>query len=380
MAGKTRRQISLLVLATVLGGFALLLGFRYNEAIAARESLQQVQVQAATAAGADSSPERGQEALISGERARWQPRISVNGTLVPARDAALSFKGMGRLADLRAKVGDRVKAGQLLAELDGREVRAQLAVAHAQTNTAEVQLQFAQENERRTRTLYENKAVSESSLIADHQRTELARVQLETAQAQLELARTALAGTELVAPFAGSVIEAPSAPGANVAPGVPLFRIQDTSSLTLNATLSPADAALAKLGEQVEVSDSSGVHLGRITAILPTVDPRTRRLPITAELPNQAETPLLANLFVRATIVPAQPIDVLKFPASVLVPGSQDEVVAVHDGASRSVHIVYASDSDGSLLVRDGLSLHDVLVAAPSSQLPADEAPPEVSP
>lgn len=382
--GKRRGRAALLLLASALAAFVLLLGVRYKEAAAERRKLDETQAQAATDATSDGQPVSVNGAqLLSAETLRWQPRIALSGTLLPIRDASLSFKAMGRLSNVRAKVGERVKAGQLLAELDASETRAQLGVAHAQVNTAEVQYRFAQDNEARVRSLYERKAISETQWITEQQRRELARVQLEAARAQAEVARAAFEGAELLAPFAGTVVEAPSAAGAVVMPGVVLFRLQDTSSLKLSATVSPADAGFAKLGARVEIVDEvagSAARAGRITAVLPAVDSQTRRLPIIAEVANDGDAPLLANGFVRATLLPTAAIDVLKLPASAIRAGSQDEVAVVDNGHLRLVRIAYARSDDGSLLVRSGLTARDRVLAAPSAQIKHGDAWTEVTP
>jgi len=371
----------------VLGAFVLVLGSRYKEARAERKQLDQATSRAepsdADPSGASEPAAASEPQLVSGENMPWQPRIALTGTLLPVRDAALGFKGMGRLVKVHVKVGDRVKAGQLLAELDASDLRAQLGVAHAQVNTAEVQHMFAKDNEDRMRKLYDRKAVSEAQWTAEHQRSELSRVQLEAARAQVEVARAAFEGAELLAPFAGTVVEAPSAAGSVVTPGGVLFRLQDTSSLKLSATLSAADASFAKLGARVElVDEASGTppRSGRITAVMPAVDSQTRRLPIVAEFANEGDRTLLANVFVRATLLPSAPIDVLKLPATAIRAGSQDEVAVVDDGHLRIVRIAYVRSDDGSLLVRSGLSAGDRVLAAPNAHIKQGDTLPEVTP
>jgi hypothetical protein len=79
-----------------------------------------------------------------------------------------------------------------------------------------------------------------------------------------------------------------------------------------------------------------GGQRGRVSAVLSSVDPETRRLPIVAEFENIGPKPLLANLFVRATRAPNARTSVLKLPASALRPGSQDELVLISGERSRS--------------------------------------------
>ncbi len=65
---------------------------------------------------------------------------SGSGNLLPASETALAFRSSGVLADVAAKVGDRVEAGQVLARLDDTDARAQIAQAEANTRLAEIKL------------------------------------------------------------------------------------------------------------------------------------------------------------------------------------------------------------------------------------------------
>jgi RND family efflux transporter MFP subunit len=373
--------------ALLFVGFLALLGVRYKEALAERRAFEEAPAPNAPAArseaglGEAAPALRGgastAAALVRGEITHWQARVALTGTLLPIHESNLSFKVTGRLAGVHVKIGDAVKAGQKLAELDAAEARAQLAAAAAQVHTAEVQSAIADDNAQRTRGLFDHGAASEVQFVGDRQRADLARAQLEAARAQAATARTSLENTQLVAPFAGRVTQAPTAAGAIVTPGAVLFRIEDTSSLRLTATISPADAAFAVAGARVEIEGDARV--GKVTAVLPSVDSQTRRLPIVAEIPNTGPAPLLANVFVRAALVPSAPIDVLRLPASALRPGSQDEVAIADGGRVRIARIEYAHAEDGSLLVRSGISRGDQLLATPNAQIKDGDPIPAVA-
>jgi RND family efflux transporter MFP subunit len=363
--------------ALLFVGFLALLGVRYKEALAERRAFEEAPAPNAPAARSEAGSGSTAATLVRGEVTHWQARVALTGTLLPIHESNLSFKVTGRLAGVHVKVGDSVKAGQKLAELDAAEARAQLAAAAAQVHTAEVQSAIADDNAQRTRGLFDHGAASEVQFVGDRQRADLARAQLEAARAQAATARTSLENTQLVAPFAGRVTQAPTAAGAIVTPGAVLFRVEDTSSLRLTATISPADAAFAVPGARVELEGDARV--GKITAVLPSVDSQTRRLPIVAEIPNAGPAPLLANVFVRAALVPSAAIDVLRLPASALRPGSQDEVAIADRGHVRIARIEYAQAADGSLLVRSGIAPGDQLLAMPNAQIKDGDPVPAVA-
>lgn len=351
---------------------AVALRGRFKEAVAEKAALAEaVQVQAQKAGTSAKGV-----ALIRGTPDTWQPAIPITGTLAPIRESNLSFKVGGRLAGVYVKTGDVVKLGQRLAALDPADATAQSASAAAQVKAAEVDLSIAQDNEKRSKALLEKGSISATEHLMDEQKVQMSTARLEQARAQSEMARVSLGNTQLSAPFGGLVTLAPSAPGAIISPGVPgapLFRIEDTSALKLNATMSAEDAPLAQVGAVATLEGKGGVK-GTITAILPSVDAQTRRVPIIAEIPNDPSAPILAGVFVRATITAGAPVHVLRIPASALRPGSQDELVVVRGGKAHLVHVAFSHGDDGSLLVRGGLAETDDVVAAPTGETKEGDA------
>ncbi len=218
----------------------------------------------------------------------------MTGTLSPIQDAEVGFKMGGRLVAVRAKVGDRVKAGQALASLDVAEAAAQSATAAAGVRAAEVALEMAKDGERRLVALFDGGAISDSDHTGAKNRTALAAAQLEQARAQARLAAVGVGNGGLSAPFSGLITRTPNGIGKIVGPGEPLFHVEDTSVLKLAATLSETDARLIENGDAIVIDGSPAA--GKVVAVLGSLDAQTRRVPLLAEIPNDSATPLLARL------------------------------------------------------------------------------------
>lgn len=313
----------------------------------------------------------------------WQPRVDLDGTLAAEHSAELGFKVGGRLARVNVSVGDRVRAGAVLADLDVAEAAAQASAGEAQLRAAEASLAMAEDAERRTLPLVQNGSFAEASGVQASSQRALAVAQRDAARAQLELARAALGNHRLLAPFAGTVTRAPNGIGAVVAPGQTLFEVVDTSTLKLSTTVAEDDANLLAEGAAIHVATEGGTVTGRVTAILATLDARTRRVPVVAEFDNAPSkasarpntAPLRAGAFVRAWVATRQPLAVLRVPHAVLRPGSRDEAFAVNPATSalEARHLVFAIAPDGSLLVRQGLRPDDQLVSSPIAEAKAGE-------
>jgi len=343
-------------------------GVRFQSAVTERKAI----AAAMTSAAPKATERHDGVAVVRGVPDTWEPTLPITGTLNPVHESNIGFKVSGRLSAVHVKVGDAVKEGRLLATLDPLDASAQMSAASAQVKSAEVELGIARDNEARTRALLEKNAIAAVEHVTDEQRVASAQARLEQARAQSETASAALRNTQLVAPFSGLVTAAPSAPGAIVTLGTVLFRVEDTSALRLNATMSADDAPLAAIGAEVVLEGSRAA--GKVTAILPSVDAQTRRIPIIAEIPNGGSSPLLAGVFVRATIRAGGTASVLKLPGNTVRPGSQDEVAVVRDGKARLTRLTFARAADGALLVRAGLSPNDDVLVSPSAELKDGDA------
>ncbi len=351
--------------ALTLLGFAAWSGVRIQAAthekaaVAAQRNADSKRANAAAHALANVS-------TVAPVTATWDPVVEIDGTIAAGQHADVGFKTSGRIAKVLVKVGDSVKAGQLLATLDASEAAAQLRAAQAQERAAQAQLTLATDTDRRTQTMVQSGAMAEGTGVQSAQQRALASAQLESAQAQVSLSQVTLSNQRLVAPFAGSVTRAPDGAGGIASPAVSLFELDDLSHLKLKGTLGERDAALVEPGAVLSVDTEHGPVTGTVTAVLGTVDPSTRRVRIEASIDNQGSR-LRAGTFVRATVKGKSGLGVLELPRETLRPGSQDEVFVVENDTLATRHLAFSIAPDGTLLVRHGIAASDRVVIAPRS-------------
>jgi RND family efflux transporter MFP subunit len=349
-------------LAAALGlGIAALIGVRVKETLGERKAMA-----SALADQARAAPKRSGAAVVHGVPRSFRPTLPVTGTLEPVQQADVGFKTGGKLVAVRAKVGDRVRAGQQIAALDVTELSAQSAATSAGVRAAQVSYDMAKDAEKRTLALFAEHAVSDAENLAAQNRAALALAQLEQARAQAQLASAGVSNGSLAAPFAGLVTRAPDGIGKIVAPGEPLFHLEDTQVLKLSATLSEADARLVEVGAAVASTEG---WAGKVTAVLPSLDAQTRRVPLVAEIANTGAAPLLAGSFVRATVTSSREVTVIELPPGTLRPGSQDEVVVLAAGKAQIHRVLFTQGEGGEIFVRSGVSAADAVVLNPSSEV-----------
>lgn len=369
MATEPRKASPLakVVVALVVVGMAVPVGMRIKTAMASKKAMDEGRQKTAQEAAAKASAPVSAK-VVRGIPESWQPTVPLDGTLNPIQEATLAFKATGNLSVLKVKVGDFVKKGELLAALDASEASAQAAAASAQIQAAQASLALAKDNADRTTAMVKSGSAPQMQETQANGQLDLTTAQLEGARAQLALASANIRNHSLAAPFAGFVTMAPTGVGGLVAAGTPVFQVKDVSRLKLVGTVSELDVSLVKVGADVTVHvDTTGKDVtAKVVAVLPSVDPQTRRIPVEAELPNDEK--LLAGTFVRARIAGGGKLDVLRLPATALRPGSQDEVMVVEKGKLRAAKIVFTRDANGALLVRSGITAKDDVFATPAPE------------
>ena len=195
--------------------------------------------------------------------------VVVTGPLEPLRLVAVNSQAAGVLESVLVEEGDRVQAGQLLAQLDAREMSAQLARAEAVLANAETAF-------RRAESLQAGDLVAESELDA-----------LRIARADVELWRTRVAFSRITAPASGVVTAKLVERGSAVATNAALFIIAEDAVMVVRVQVSELDVVHLREGGAagVRLDAYPGVPLeGRIRRIFPGADPVSRLVPVEVEL------------------------------------------------------------------------------------------------
>jgi HlyD family secretion protein len=222
--------------------------------------------------------------------------INSTGYVVAQRKAAISSKASGRLEWLGVAEGSRVKAGDVIARLDARDVQAQVEAAAANVQVAKATLEQAQAEERdasaslkRTRDLIAQKFVSESALDTAKARADRAtagiasaKAALVAAEANARNAQVSVDYTQIRAPFDGIILSKSANVGDMVTPfssaadskGA-VVAMADMSTLEVEADVSEASLSKIRVGQSCEITldalpDSR--FRGTVSRIVPTVD------------------------------------------------------------------------------------------------------------
>ncbi|WP_372592501.1 efflux RND transporter periplasmic adaptor subunit [Guyparkeria sp.] len=176
-------------------------------------------------AAADESTADVPVVLVAPLRAGVADRPALVGEVVAETSATAGFQVGGRISERLVRRGQRVEAGEPLARLDARDLRARVDSARSERDQARAEATLARQELDRTRDLFERTVASRQALDQAVSRQQAAESQVASAEARLSEARNALDYAELPAPFTGVMVELLADVGDVVAAGQPVLRL-----------------------------------------------------------------------------------------------------------------------------------------------------------
>ncbi|HET7833515.1 MAG TPA: efflux RND transporter periplasmic adaptor subunit [Gallionella sp.] len=234
--------------------------------------------------------------------AQWAQTLAANGSVVAWQEAVIGAELSGlRIAEVKVNVGDRVRRGDLLATLAADTQQATAAESRAALAESEAQLAEAIANAERARKLRASGFISEQQVIQATTVEQAARARVEVRRAKLQADTLRVAQARIVAPDAGILSVSNATVGTLTQPGAELFRLIRQGRLEWRAELTADELARVRKGMAVELSLAEGriVH-GKVRAVAPAVDAKTRYGQVLVELPDNAG--LVAGQFTRGMI------------------------------------------------------------------------------
>jgi len=227
------------------------------------------------------------------------PGFGATGNVRAWHDASVSAQTNGlRLKALYADVGDRVRAGQTLAEFEDTSSRGDLTQAEARLRQAQASLDTARRNADRIRKIRGSGAISQSEVDQALSGEKSAQADVTAAQAALQTQTQRSSYTKLLAPSDGTISVRNAVIGAVVNPGQEIFHLVVDNRLEWQAQLGMRNLMLVSEGMPVQVILPNDRKVsGRVRQIGPTLDEQTRQGIVYVDLTPDPQ--LRAGMFLR---------------------------------------------------------------------------------
>lgn len=269
----------------------------------------------------------------------------------PIESASVIPLTAGEVVSVRVSLGDYVKEGDVLFELD----RTQMATSY---NQAKLAYDSAKSDYDRVSLLYKEGAVS-------LQQYQGAKTQLDVSKQSLTVAASALSYCTVTSPIDGYVTSVNVSVGGLASQAAPAVTVADVSSLEINTTISEYLISKVKVGDPVDIyikTISDKPFQGSIKALSPAPATGTLTYPATISVIDESGT-IKAGMFAEVEIVSDKKEHVLCIPSDAVFIKSGESKVARLEGTTPSLVTVKTGLDNGTLVeITDGLAAGDTIV------------------
>ncbi len=297
-------------------------------------------------------------------------KLHYTGVIEALKNVNITPDVGGKIAKIHVEEGERVREGQLLAELDTRAIRLQLEQAKAALAVAEANHKDAQRNMERMERLKSEKAVSDQQYEKIKLAYEAAEAQLQQARAALNLAQHSLDVSLMKAPFSGVVASKnaevgdvinPMMGGFSASSGV--LTLMDFSRVKIEVDVPHRDIVRIKKGQPAQLLVTvfpDKAFQGRVAIVNLTADPLTKKFKVEVRI-NNSDFVLRPNTFGEVTLEVSTHEDALVIPQKSILESKYVFLVGANNQAQRREVTLGLQNAD-LVEILNGLKEGDLVV------------------
>jgi membrane fusion protein, multidrug efflux system len=215
--------------------------------------------------------------------------IPISGSVKAANSALVKARVAGELQGLTLREGDSVKAGQIVARVEGSEYAARVRQAQETADAAKAQIDIAQRSFNNNRALVDQGFISKTALDTSQASLQSAQANHKAALASLDIAKKSVQDTVLTSPISGIVSQRFAQPGERVGVDARVLEIVDLSRMELEAMLAASDSVQVRIGQpaKLKIEGSAQDLLATVTRISPSASPSSRSVVVYLSIASQ---------------------------------------------------------------------------------------------
>jgi len=296
--------------------------------------------------------------LVPVQKQQLSENLSLTGTITANNDVAVQSETEGRVTKVLVEIGDRVKAGDVLVQVDDELKQANYAAA-------EVNYEKLKKDLERYQKMYKENSVSDAQL-------EGARLAYKSAEAQYIVARRQFNDTRIKTPISGIVTSRVVDVGASVQKNNLVANVVDLSMLKAKLNVAEDDAFKLKAGDAVEVTTDvyPGITFSGSIETISAKGDEAHTYPVQIRLANNETHPLKAGMFGRVAFTSITSGKVLSIPRETLLGSTKSaQVFVVDNGIAHLRSVIIGSEVGTNLQVLSGLTEGEQVVLSGQNNL-----------
>lgn len=233
-----------------------------------------------------ASPQLQNVQTITIEPYTYTDRLWLPANLIAKQNTQVASRILANVTSVNVRAGDMVQAGDVIAELDNQDLKAQVRQIEAQVEAVSAQLTQASLQLKRNKALREQGLISVNDLDSVQSTFDQLRATKLSYEQQRDQANVTLAYSKIIAPIAGKVVDRMVEPGDLVNPGQAVVALYNPSSIQISSYIPESQAVTLALGQalQVELSALQQVRTARISEIVPLADSAARSFEVKLDL------------------------------------------------------------------------------------------------
>jgi RND family efflux transporter MFP subunit len=242
--------------------------------------------------------------LVQPQTRELRLSISITGTLQPRNWTTVKAKVAGELKTVLVREGESVAPGQVLARIDTQDAQARLDEKIADLEAGRAQLALAQKNRANNMALLQQKFISQNAFDNVQSSYQVSEAKLKALEAQVAVAKKALADTVVSAPQAGIVSQRHAQQGEKLPVDGKILTLVDLTEMEVEAAVPASDIPSIRVGQEVRFRvEGFGERefSGHIDRINPATQSGSRSILVYAVLPNH-DSALKGGMFAKGSV------------------------------------------------------------------------------
>ena len=307
--------------------------------------------------------------LVEPQTRELRIAISITGTLAPRNWTTVKAKVSGELKTILVREGESVKPGQVLARIDTQDAQARVDEKVADLEGGRAQLALAQKNRANSLALLQQKFISQNAFDSVQSSYQVSDARLKALEAQLALAKKALADTVVTAPQAGIISQRHAQAGEKLPIDGKILTLVDLAEMEVEAAVPAGDIPSIRVGQEVSFHvEGFGERdfIGHIDRINPATQTGSRSILVYATLPNR-DGALRGGMFARGSVTLSRVAQALVVPiTAVQEAAGKAQVFAIVGGRLelRPVKLGLRNEDEGLVQILAGLDPQARIVRA----------------